>query len=137
MGLSETKNGHMKIYIKFSYLYHITVFNKLDIMYILQFFNSLNWKRLVHKIKYACLQIKCSSEPHPRVYCFFYIYFFTFVLRCYNGKCFKCATFIKIFSSQMGDAKIIHSLNQQALLNVGYRCYGFYSMSNIHVNLII
>lgn len=127
----------MKIYIKFSYLYHITVFNKLNIMYILQFFNSLNWKRLVYKIKYACLEIKCSSEPHLRVYCFFIFFFFTFVLLCYNGKYFKCATFIKIFSSQMGESKTIHSLNQQALLNVSYRCYVFFSMSNIDVNLII
>lgn len=53
----------------------------------------------------------------------FYKYYF--VLRSYNGKYFKCETFIKIFSKRIGESKIVPFIKQQALLNVSYKCFIF------------
>lgn len=69
---------------------------------------------------------KMFFEPHLRVYCFHM--FYIFVLRSYNGKYFKCETFIKIFSKKIGESKTSNN-KQQALLNVSYRCFFFYFTS--------
>lgn len=54
------------------------------------------------------------------------VFFFIFVFGCYNGKYFKCETFIKISSKQMEDSMTVHSFKKHTLFNVSYGCYGLF-----------